>query len=186
MLRPCDLTLGNDVWLYCPESHKTEHHSRNRVIAIGPQAQEVIRPYLLREKTAYCFSPRESEEKRRALQHSARATPLRYGNSPGTNRKQRPKRSAGERYSTDSYRRAIHRACRQLNKKRREEAEAEGEEGRSTWHARGRPNRRCFLELLPTAFVVSCWNATFAPTWRTPVDSAPAIRRQNRLGSSRN
>lgn len=44
-----------------PESHKTEHHGRGRVIAIGPRAQAVLLPYLLRKATTFCFSPRESE-----------------------------------------------------------------------------------------------------------------------------
>jgi integrase len=36
---------------------------------------------------------------------------LSCGNRPGTNRKRKPKRTAGEQYTTESYRRAIHRAC---------------------------------------------------------------------------
>ena len=40
-----------------------------------------------------------------------RTTYLSCGNIPGSNRKEKPERSAGERYTTDSYRRAIQRAC---------------------------------------------------------------------------
>lgn len=110
-LRPCDLDTAGDVWLYRPWTHKTQHHGRERIIAIGPKAQAILRPYLLREKEAYCFSPTESERKRRRSQHEERLTPLRCGNRPGTNRKRHPKRPAGEQYTTASYRRAIHRAC---------------------------------------------------------------------------
>ena len=46
-----------------PESHKTEHHGRERVIFIGPKAQDVLRPYLLRDKIGYCFVPAESGAK---------------------------------------------------------------------------------------------------------------------------
>ena len=53
----------------------------------------------------------DSEKKRRAEQHANRTTPLSYGNLPGTNRKRKPKRTAGEQYTTGSYRKAIHRAC---------------------------------------------------------------------------
>jgi integrase len=66
---------------------------------------------LLRYKNAWCFSPRDSEKKRRERQHEQRQTPLKYGNAPGTNRVRRPKRSAGDGYTNDSYRRAITRAC---------------------------------------------------------------------------
>jgi len=111
-LRPCDVDASGEIWAYRPESHKTEHHGRARTIFIGPRAQAVLRPYLLREKTAYCFAPQDSERKRRREMHDNRQTPLEYGNRPGTNRKRKPKRSPGKCYTKDSYRRAIQRACK--------------------------------------------------------------------------
>src|SRR5262249_12070837 len=42
ILRPCDLDRSGDVWLYRPQTHKTQHHGRDRVILIGPMAQEVL------------------------------------------------------------------------------------------------------------------------------------------------
>ncbi len=47
----------------------------------------------------------------RAERTASRRIPVSYGNRPGTNRKRDPKRTAGERYTTDSYRRAIDRGC---------------------------------------------------------------------------
>ena len=111
ILRPCDIDRTEDVWAYRPGDHKTEHHGRDRIIFVGPKAQAILTPYLLREADAYCFSPIESEKKRRAEMHANRKTPIRYGNRPGTNRKRAAKRKAGDCYTTDSYRRAIHRAC---------------------------------------------------------------------------
>lgn len=110
-LRPCDLDRSGDVWLYRPNTHKTEHHGRERIVYIGPKAQDVLRQYLLREDTAHCFSPVDAEKARRAQRHACRKTPLTYGNRPGKVRKRKPKRKAGEHYTTASYRRAIHRAC---------------------------------------------------------------------------
>ncbi len=110
-LRPCDVELTAPSWAYRPESHKTEHHGRERVIFIGPKAQDVLRPYLLRDKLTHCFCPADSERKRRQAQHAARKTPLSCGNRPGSNRSAKPGRPAGQQYTTDSYRRAIHRAC---------------------------------------------------------------------------
>jgi integrase len=49
-------------------------------------------------------------------------TPLNQGNVPGSVRKAKPTREAGERYSRDSYRRAIQRAIKAVNKKRLKEA----------------------------------------------------------------
>ncbi len=64
-----------------------------------------------REKESHCYRPVDSEKERRSAQHDNRKTPLSCGNRPGTNRKRKPKRTAGKQYTTDSYRRAIHRAC---------------------------------------------------------------------------
>ena len=47
-LRPCDIDRSAEVWLCRPDSHKTEHHEQDRTVAIGPQAQEVLLPYLVR------------------------------------------------------------------------------------------------------------------------------------------
>ncbi len=110
-LRPCDVNKTDDVWLYVPDEHKTEHHEKNRVIVLGPRAQELLKKYLSRDAENFCFSPTESEQLRRKAAAAARKTPLRYGNSSGTNRVRNPKRQAGDRYTTDSYRRVIHRAC---------------------------------------------------------------------------
>jgi integrase len=111
LIRPCDIDRSQDVWNYVPESHKTEHHDHQRMILIGPKAQGVLLRYLARDNKAYCFRPCDSEEKRRAAAHAARKTPISCGNTPGSNVKRRPKRIAGQQYTTDSYRRAIHRAC---------------------------------------------------------------------------
>jgi len=110
LLRPCDVDTSGPVWSYRPESHKTQHHGRERVIFIGPKGQDILRPYLLRDKSAFCFCPAEGERKRRRAAHERRATPLAYGNRPGTNKSRSPKRSAGDRYTTWSYGRAIRRA----------------------------------------------------------------------------
>lgn len=111
IIRPCDVDTTSAVWAYRPESHKTQHHGRDRVIFIGPKGQEILRPYLVRPEDAYCFSPADSERRRRQTAHEQRTTPLGWGNRPGTHRVGAPKRTAGQRYSKNSYRRAIHRAC---------------------------------------------------------------------------
>jgi integrase len=52
MLRPCDVDAAGDVGRYVPESHKTEHYGRERVIFIGPKALDVLKPYLPRDRDA--------------------------------------------------------------------------------------------------------------------------------------
>ena len=108
-MRPCDIDRSEDVWSYRPESHKTEHHGKERIIFIGPKAQEIIRPYLLRQSDHYCFIPSESEKKRHAEMRANRRSPVQP--SQRNRRKPRPKRYPGGCYCANSYRRAIHRAC---------------------------------------------------------------------------
>lgn len=113
-LRPADIDRrGARVWRYTPASHKTQHHGKGRVIMIGPKAQEVLQAFLAREPKLYCFRPIDSEVKRRAAKSAARKTPMNAGNSAGSNRRAKPKRQPGEKYSTAEYRKAIWRACDQ-------------------------------------------------------------------------
>jgi integrase len=137
-LRPMDLDRSGEVWSYRPSSHKTEHHGRERIIFIGPKAQAVLLPYLLRETTVYCFSPAESMQKMREARHAARKTPLRYGNRPGTNRKARPARLPRTHYTKDSYNRAIQRGIDKANKVIQKTAAENGIENPlllGYWHA---------------------------------------------------
>ena len=111
-MRPCDLDMTRDVWTYRPAKHKTEHHGKARLVYLGPRAQGLLRPFLAdRPTTAPVFSAAQAEAERRAVQHAGRKTPLSCGNRPGTNRSESPRRRASNRYTTDSYRRAIVRAC---------------------------------------------------------------------------
>jgi hypothetical protein len=110
----CGRVMQNDVWTYRPESHKNEHHGRDRVSFIGPKAQDVLRPYLLREKTVYCFAPAESEQKRNAAKRESRKSPMTPSQSQ--RRKRNPRHTPGDQYCTASYRRAITRAVEKANK----------------------------------------------------------------------
>jgi integrase len=111
IMRTADIDTSGPVWIYRPFTHKNTHRGQDRVIAIGPMAQEVLRPFLKPELEAFIFSPAEAEAERRAALHASRMTPLSYGNRPGTNRRGKPKRQPGARYDVGSWRQAIHRAC---------------------------------------------------------------------------
>ena len=127
-LRPGDVDRSDEIWVYIPERHKTDHLGHKREIYIGPQGQALLRPYLLRAEDAYCFSPAENEQHRREAQHAARKTPLSCGNTPGTNRKRFPQRQPGKKYAARTYARAIKRAINTANRHRREEAAEQGNE----------------------------------------------------------
>jgi integrase len=108
-LRPGDVDRTAEVWLYTPESHKTEHHGRSRVIAIGPKAQTVLLPYLLRDADTFCFSPKDSERKRKESKRTQRKTKVQPSQQDRSakNAKRRP----GEQYTSSSYGYALIRAC---------------------------------------------------------------------------
>lgn len=108
-LRPCDIDRTDEVWLYCPVSHKTEHYGKSRVVCIGPQAQQVLLPYLLRDAGAFCFSPVESELKRKAELRAKRKTRVQPSQESRSKRSKR--RRLGDRYTTQSYLYAVTRAC---------------------------------------------------------------------------
>ncbi|QDV87320.1 tyrosine-type recombinase/integrase [Planctomycetes bacterium TBK1r] len=114
-LRPIDIERSGDVWEYRPVGHKTEHHGRERTVYIGPEGQAILTPYLRRSEDAHCFSPREAVKQQQETQHAARVTPLHHGSRPGFCHAglagKKAKRPPGTRYTSDSYRRAIHRAC---------------------------------------------------------------------------
>jgi integrase len=110
IVRPCDVDRSGDVWSYRPESHKTEHHDRERVIYLGPRAQSILTPYLLRPADAYCFSPAASEDARHCERREQRKTKVQPSQAK-RRRKRHPKIAPGDRYTTGSYGRAIDRAC---------------------------------------------------------------------------
>jgi integrase len=140
IMRPCDLDRSQPVWLYRPSEHKTEHHGLDRMIFVGPKAQDLLAHFLLRPAEAYCFSPAEADRERRAELTAARTTPQSCGNVPGKNRRAKPGRHPGDHYTRDSYRRAIDRAIELAFPPREPLQRRQGTDGQpetlKDWHAR--------------------------------------------------
>jgi integrase len=53
IMRAIDLDMSGKVWLYRPESHKTAHHGHQRIIAIGPKGQAIVRRHLKPSKASF-------------------------------------------------------------------------------------------------------------------------------------
>ncbi len=104
-MRAIDIDRSGPVWEYRPAGHKGSHHGHERVIFIGPAAQAIIQRRLSRQATTPLFPPREGHGEARAADAHARRRP---NQQPTPRRTQRRIRTA---YTTDTYRRAIHRAC---------------------------------------------------------------------------
>lgn len=117
----CRMTPGQidrnvDPWLYEPNKHKMKYRGKERKIYIGHKAQEILRPYLLRDPDTPIFSPKESEQQRRAALHKNRVTPIHQGNKPGTNKKENPICRPGDMYTPGSYYSAVTRAIKRAQK----------------------------------------------------------------------
>jgi integrase len=112
IIRPCDIFhRDQEVWEYIPDSHKTEHHNRQRRIFVGKRAQTVLTPWLDRAPDSYCFSPKESRDGFDGERSKHRRTPH-TPSSRARKRKRSPKRKPGDHYTTASYGRPIRRACK--------------------------------------------------------------------------
>ena len=106
IMRAVDLDTSGKIWLYKPVSHKTLHHGKERVIFIGPRAQEVIKPFLKgRLVNAYLFSPREAAAELKARQAKGSRRPGQKPNPRKTDR------AVGDCYTSASFRKAVQRAC---------------------------------------------------------------------------
>ena len=118
IIRPCDIDQQDKVWIYHPSRFKTDWQANaERVIAIGPEGQQILQSFLNRPSESYCFSPRESEVWRSKVRRTNRNSPL----TPSQDaRRPKPdgKRGPRERYDTCSYRRAIERGVYAANKAR--------------------------------------------------------------------
>jgi integrase len=120
-LRACYLDVTGPVWIYKPPLHKTAYRDKDRVIAIGPQAQEVLKPFLSLSTEAYLFSPSRALAERRAEQRTARRSKVQP--SQRNRRKARPKRAPRDYYTPHAYSTAVRRACELADRLARQQAE---------------------------------------------------------------
>jgi integrase len=98
---------SDDPWIYRPVRHKNASRGKDRVIPLGPRAQEVLMPWLKADPDAIVFSPREASERF----HQVCMKPHRTDRQRAKKRKRAPQRMPGETYNKNSYRQAIERGC---------------------------------------------------------------------------
>ena len=104
------LDTTGTTWLYRVAKHKGSWRGRDRVVAIGPKAQEFLRPLLRLEQDAPLFSGRAAWDEFRATKRASRETP------ETKQMRERDERATeapppADFLSVDEYRRAIERAC---------------------------------------------------------------------------
>ena len=105
------LETSGSTWLFRLARHKGSWRGRERVVALGPKAQAVLRSRLRLEQDAPIFSGRNAWTEHRERRRQSRKTP------PSKQMRERDERGSAhakqvdEWISVDEYRRAIHRAC---------------------------------------------------------------------------
>lgn len=118
IMRGADLvTASTDapgLWEYRPSRHKLEHMGDDgadseRVIFLGVQAQEVIKPFLATDTQAYLFSPAAAQAERLAIKRSMLKTP-----SPCRLKRYKadPTAKLGDHYTAETLRRSVLYACK--------------------------------------------------------------------------
>jgi site-specific recombinase XerD len=117
IMRSMDLEMTGEVWLYRPGSdrglhgaHKNAYRGQDRIVAIGPRGQEVLRPWLRLNLSEYLFQPKEAEANRDAERRRNRKTPMTPSQAQ-RRPKQNPQRRPGSHYTVWSYAAAVAKAC---------------------------------------------------------------------------
>jgi integrase len=118
VLRGGDLAMTGDVWEYRPASHKNQWREEmsavhERLVYLGLRCQEVLRPFLKKDRQAYLFSPQESRaayQARRAALRTSKRTPSELSRRPRPN----PRRAPGERYTVNTLQQTVRKTCRRL------------------------------------------------------------------------
>jgi integrase len=97
-------------WIYKPRRHKTARLGAVREICLGPKAQLLLQPWLKADPDAPLFSPVESVRSLNAEKRKNRKTPM-TPSQAARRPKKLPKRAPRQWFGTDSYGKAIRRAC---------------------------------------------------------------------------
>jgi integrase len=105
LMRACDIDMSGKTWEYRPASHKTEHHGKERIVFLGPQAQDIIRPFLKPAFDAYLFSPKD------AVREARKRLNPKKGRSRRTLRVSGYRRCPSNVYTRSNYQTAICKAC---------------------------------------------------------------------------
>jgi integrase len=111
VMRGCDLRMEGDVWEYTPERHKNAWRGHGRVVYLGKQAQEAIRPFVGADLQAYLFSPRDAMEEHHARRREGRKS-RRTPSEMTRKRRRNPQRVPRPRYDVNTFQQAVRRACR--------------------------------------------------------------------------
>jgi site-specific recombinase XerD len=79
-MKAAAIDMTGDVWTYDLDEHKTDWRGQERIVGLGPRAQQMLQPFLDRPRSVFLFSPRESLawqlERRKICFKKTRKTPI--------------------------------------------------------------------------------------------------------------
>ena len=99
------------VWIYRPVRHKSLWRGRDRIVQLGPRAQEVLQPLLKLDPDAALISPLDAYLEVKARKRAQRKTRVQPSQQARDERNAKKPPPVGQFYDVNSYRTAIHRAC---------------------------------------------------------------------------
>lgn len=108
-MRRSEIDMSGAVWFYRPTRHKLSYRGKDRVIGIGPKAQEILKGFFTMAFDHYLFSPLRAREERFASMREKRATKVQP--SQVSRQKVVLKRRPRECFTRLSYANAINRGC---------------------------------------------------------------------------
>ncbi len=118
-MRMSDIDMKGDVWLYRPEHHKTQNKGFDRVIPLGPEAQQIIEPFIrpqIGTAAGYLFRPADgfAELQARRKEAAVWKKPDSFYEKWTRRANPRPFRAF---YHADSYQQAVRLAVKHADKK---------------------------------------------------------------------
>jgi integrase len=112
--RSVRITTGG--WVFQPEQHKNRSKGKGLVYVLGPQARDLLAPWLRDDPEEYLFQPCEAEAERKALQRERRKS--RVQPSQVDRSKRNAVRKPRNHYTSDTYCSAIIKGTRKANRAR--------------------------------------------------------------------
>ena len=109
-LTRAQIDMSGPVWIYKPAQHKTAHHGKERVIALGERAQAVLKEFFTPAIDDFLFSPIRARAERYITMRAKRQSKV--PSSQTNRRKKNPKRKPREKFTAITYPAAVRLACR--------------------------------------------------------------------------
>ena len=111
LMRPCDIDTSDDIWIYTPYRHKTQHKGKSKIIPIMPDSQAILMSYLIAKEKhpeEYVFSPADAMKLLSIQKRKDRKSKV----QPSQQKRKAKGRKYLPCYTKDAYANAIEKAAK--------------------------------------------------------------------------